>query len=56
MLELVRAKMIIDAESSHNIVVGKNGGSAGASALSSKGLIQSPIKPDQIKAKQIQSP
>lgn len=56
MLELARAKMIIDAESSYNIVVGKNGGSAGASALSSKGLIQSPIEPDQIKAKQIQSP
>lgn len=56
MLELARAKMIIDAESTYNIVVGKNGGSAGASALSSKGLIQNPIEPDQIKAKQIQSP
>lgn len=55
MLELARAKMIIDAESSYNMV-GKNGGSDGASALSSKGLIQSPIEPDQIKAKQIQSP
>lgn len=56
MSALATAKMIIDAESPYNIAVGKNGGSAGASALSSKGLIQSPIKPDQIKAKQIQSP
>lgn len=56
MSEQARAKMIIDAESPYNIEVGKNGGSAGASALSRKGLIQSPIEPDQIKAKQIQSP